>query len=268
MRYFYMVICGLGCWLARPAQAQEVASESPLTTDSVRYEPALETRWVSSQTDSTGACTEVLHWAESAALVRVFYPSGHLKEYVPYGDVDRGSKHGLATTWYDSGQLQSRQIFWQGQRADTLYVYYETGALKRKSSYLAGNEQIGRCYDPSGLPVAYFPYEQLPLYPGGAAQLTKEITKALRLPRQVQGSVFLEPLRVDVMLQIGEDGSIQRPQVARSSGLAVFDQAVLTAVAKLTRRFSPGRREERLVSCAYYLPVQLIGGSMFRSRTN
>jgi protein TonB len=266
MRYFYMVICGLSGWLARPAQAQEVAGEGSPATDSVRYEKALETRSVNSQTDSAGTCTEVLRWGESAGLVRVFYPSGHLKEYVPYADLATGRQHGLATTWFDSGQLQTKQIFWLGQRTDTLCVYYETGALKRKTSYVAGNEQIGQCYDPSGQPVAYFPYEQLPLYPGGAAQLTKEITKAIRLPHPVPVSAFLGPLRVDVMLQIAEDGSIRMPRVAHSSGLVAFDQAVLTAIAKLTRRFSPGRRDERFVSCAYYIPVQLTVASGYRGR--
>jgi protein TonB len=256
MRYFYVIIGWLlGC-ISFSAHAQTPASEGLATADSVWYE-ATEKLRVNSKIDTTGSCTEVLAWGEASGLARVFYPSGHLKEYMPYGDLATGQRHGLATTWFDSGQLQTRQTFWQGQRTDTLYVYYETGALKRKTEYVAGNERLGGCFDPDGQPVAYFPYEQSPLYPGGLAQLTKEITRELRLPMQLPVLAFLDQLQVNVMLQIAEDGRIKEAQVVRSSQLAVFDQAVLVAISKLNRRFSPAHRDGQLVSYAYYLPVQL-----------
>ena len=256
MRYFYVVICGLGSLAGGPAYAQMLASEGQLATDSARYEAALDTRRVSSQTDSTGTCTEVLHWEEAMGLVRVFYSSGHLKEYVPYHSLATGGRHGLVTTWYDSGQLETQQPYEQGQRTGTLRVYYDTGALKRETQFVNGNELPGSCFDPSGQPVAYFPYEQLPLYPGGDAQLSKEINKALRLPSQLTRWVSDEPLLVDVEFRVAEDGSIQAPRVAHSSWVPGLDQAVLAAVAKLKRRFTPARRDGRTVVCAYHLPVK------------
>ncbi|GAA4498689.1 hypothetical protein GCM10023172_16120 [Hymenobacter ginsengisoli] len=261
MRYLSVVVCGLSGWLARPAQAQEVAvGPASTAADSVWYEAA-DTRRVYSQTDSAGTCTEVLILDNANSLQRVFYPSGHLKEYAPYSDWATASRHGLVTTWFDNGQLQSRQLFMQGQRTGALSVYYETGALKRQTDFVAGNEQIGTCFDPEGRPVAYFPYEQLPLYPGGMAQLGKEITKALRLPQQISEvtpSVFFGPRLVDVLLYIAEDGSIQTARVVRSSLPAIFDKAVLAAIAKLSRRFSPARRDGQLVPSNYYLPISLV----------
>jgi protein TonB len=257
MRCFYLITAGLVSGLAWSAAAQELPSELTLATDSVSYYPGVDTLRVNSQTDSVGTCVEVLRWGASAGLARLFYSSGHLKEYMPYSDVDRGLANGLATSWFDSGQLHTRQVYTQGRRTGTLSVYYETGALKRQVDYVAGTEQIGSCFDPEGKPVAYFPYEQLPLYPGGEAQLTKEIFKELRLPSQLPLVAYVRPLQVEVMLRIAEDGSISTPLVARSSVLKAFDQAVLTAISKLSRRFSPGRRDGQLVVCNYYLPVQL-----------
>jgi len=258
MNYFYVVLVGMASGLSPAiARAQEPAVGTAPPADSVWYDVAAEQRHVSSQTDSVGACAEVLSWGESTGLVRIFYPSGRLKEYVPYGDLLTGQRHGLATTWFESGQLQTRQVFENGQRTGTLSVYYETGALKRQVDYVAGIEQIGACYNPGGQPMAYYPYEQLPLYPGGPAQLTKEITKALRLPRRLPLEAYFGPLQVEVLLQIAEDGSIRAPRVARSSRLVVFDQAVLTAISRLSRRFTPGRRDGQLVACAYYLPIRL-----------
>ena len=259
MNYFYVVLVGMTSGLSMTtARAQEQAAAPASPADSVWYDAGVELRHVSSQTDSVGTCAEILSWGDATGLVRTFYPSGHLKEYVPYGDLTTGQRHGLATTWFENGQLQTRQVFAQGQRTGTLSVYYETGALKRQVDYVAGVEQLGACYDPEGRPVAYYPYEQLPLYPGGAAQLTKEITKALRLPRRLPLEAYLGTLQVEVLLQIAEDGSIRAPRVARSSRLVVFDQAVLTAIARLSRRFTPGRRDGQLVACAYYLPIRML----------
>jgi protein TonB len=267
MRYLYVVMCGLSSLLACPALAQQLAGEPTAAIDSVWHDASADNRRrVSSQSDSTGACTEVLRWSESAALVRVFYPSGHLKEYVPYGDLATGSQHGVVTTWFDTGQLQTHQPYLNGQRNGTLRVYYATGALKRETQYVNGNELPGSCFDPTGQPLAYFPYEQLPLYPGGETQLSKEINKALHLPQRLPALSLVEPLLVDVEFQVSEDGSIKAPRVALSSHVPALDQAVLAAVAKLTRAFTPARRDGRIVTCSYHLPVQFKATSSYQAR--
>lgn len=252
MRYLYALISGLS------AGASAAYGQAP--ADSTHYELAVDERRVSSETDSTGACLEVLHWQQATGVVRTFYPSGRLKEYVPYGDLAMGQRHGLVTSWFASGQLNTLQTYYQGQRTGELVMYYENGALKRRTEYSAGNEMLGNCFDADGQPIAYFPYEQLPLYPGGQAQLSKEVSQALRLPRmpyQLPLEALMGPLQVEVVFQVAEDGSIQAPRVTRSSRVQVLDQAVLTAIAKLTRRFRPARRDGQLVACAYYLPVQV-----------
>jgi len=263
MRYFYVIILGVSTWAGPPARAQ--APVATMAPDSGQYQVGADSRQVSSQTDSAGTCTEVLRWGELDGLVRVFYPSGRLKEYVPYSDLAAGLQHGVASSWFDNGQLGARQPYYQGQRTGTLTLYYESGVLKRTTEYVAGNEMLGRCFDEAGQSVAYFPYEQLPLYPGGQAQLTKEITKALRLPRHLPAAVFFEPRLVDIAFQVAEDGSIRAPRVAHSSRLPELDQAVLRAFAQLTRRFTPARRDGQLVPCTYHLPVEFKRPATFRN---
>ncbi len=260
MRYFYVMICGLGSGLAAHAQqAAAPAAPSSLAPDSAWYEAADERR-VSSSIDSVGACTEVLRWENDQGLLRVFYPSGHLREYSSFGSLEAGARHGTVSTWFDNGQMQTLQAYEQGRRTGPLLVYYENGALKRRTDYVAGNELPGSCFDEAGVPVAYFPYEQLPLYPGGQAQLVKEITGALRLPRRATDYLLWEPRVVGIEFQVKEDGRIVAPRVARSSQVPDLDGAVLATVARLTKRFSPGRRDGRQVAYTFYLPVQLQGG--------
>ena len=254
MRYLYVTILGL---VARAAQAQLPADSLAPVADSSRYEASFDQRRVVSCTDSSGICTEQLQWGEPSGLVRVYYPSGHLKEYVAYADLARSCRWGVATSWYDNGQLSAWQAYQEGQRHGPLLLYYESGLLKRRTEYVAGNELPGNCYSADGQAIAYFPYEQLPLYPGGHTQLTKEINKTLRLPRQLPFFYYGQHCLVDVAIQIAEDGSIQNPQVAVSSRMPELDNAVLAAVARLSKRFNPGKRDGLLVRCVYHLPVEL-----------
>lgn len=263
MRCLYVTILGLA---VRAAQAQLPADSCALRADSGRYEAALDKRRVSSSTDSMGTCTEEMQWGEPNGLVRVYYPSGHLREYVSFADLARGYRWGVATTWYDNGQLGAWQAYQEGQRHGPLLLYYESGSLKRRTDFVAGNELPGNCYDAQGQAVAYFPYEQLPLYPGGHTQLSREINKALRLPHLLPAFAYGEHCLVDVVIQVAEDGSIQSPRVAGSSHVPDLDQAVLAAVAKLSKRFHPGMRDGLLVRCVYHLPVQLTAPNLATRR--
>jgi protein TonB len=250
MRYLYTGICGLLSYLAHgQSMTDTLGYEQPQTAEHM-------TRHIASQTDSMGQCVEILTWGEAGGLMRTYYASGRLKEYVPYANLAAGQVHGLATTWYEDGQLSSMQPYLGGQRDGSLVLYYENGQLKRQTRYEAGAELPGQCFDAKGQPVAYFPYEQLPLYPGGQAQLAKEINKALRWPREVLPLVGqLQPV-VGISFLVDKDGSIQCPKVAVSSEVPAIDHAVLATIAKLTRRFTPARRDGQVVQSNYYLPIR------------
>jgi protein TonB len=251
MRYLYVIVLGL---LAQAAYGQTSAETLP--ADSARYQLATDGRRVNSVIDSLGRCTEALYLEEERGLVREFYPSGRLRAYVPYASLANGVRHGLATTWYENGQLITQEVYLANKREGAMLLFYETGQLKRATQYVAGNELPGSCFGPQGEPVAYFPYEQLPLYPGGYGQLTKEITSALRVPRHVETLAFYTAASVDVSFWVKEDGSIQDPQVTASSHVPALDQAALAAVNKLAKRFYPGKLDGQVVPYRYHLPIQ------------
>jgi protein TonB len=263
MRYFYVIICGLSSSIGVYAQeGPALTTPSQLASDSAWYEATATKHHVSSAVDSAGICTELLQWEDSSGLLRLFYPSGHLQEYSPCDNIATGRRHGNVTTWFDNGQLHTQQVYEQGRRTGPLLVYYENGGLKRRTEFLNGNELPGNCFDKTGAPVAYFPYERLPLYPGGYTQLLKDIEDALRLPRQLVALLSLETRMrearvVEIEFCIREDGQIWAPRVARSSQVSALDEAVLATIKQLTKRFSPGQRDGQLVVYTCYLPVQL-----------
>ena len=84
-----------------------------------------------------------------------------------------GIRFGTLTTWYEDGQMCTKEDYVRGVRHGDLLTYYPDGTLKRREHYENGFCGIGNCYGPDGNPVPYFAYEQLPLYPGGEAELVK-----------------------------------------------------------------------------------------------
>ncbi|MFD1470378.1 energy transducer TonB [Hymenobacter caeli] len=216
------------------------------------------------------------HWAEVArydsvrAVVRRYYAAGALQEYTPYLDLPRGVVHGTRTTWYENGQLRTKEEYVGGQRQGELLAYYPDGTLKRRDTFAAGQNLPGACYDPEGRPVPYFPFEQPPLYPGGALLLYHDVTRRVRPSsaemRQFAGYGFAGlpadgaaadrwPVgEIDVAFTVTERGEVADPYVARSTA-PWLDEKVLAAVRGITKRFRPGVRDGQLVRTSCRVPV-------------
>lgn len=248
MRILYS-LAGLAAGLAGfAAQAQQAP-------DSLMTQPAPAHYQVSSALDSLGQCTEVLSWGTPAALVRVFYPTGQLRSYVPFTNLALGLRHGLSSSWFANGQAASLEPFEEGHRHGEVVCYDEKGRLRRRASFRAGTELYGASYDAAGQPLPYFPFEQPPLYPGGMAQLSKEIHQRLRWPRQAS-PLLLTSIVVKVSVLINTDGQLSAPQVDVPSREPALDQAVLQAVQQLSRAWQPGRLNGELAAFRYRLPIE------------
>jgi protein TonB len=243
------------------SQAQEQPADSPVSVSSyftADFQPT-------SAQDSTAYCAETTFYNGPRGVTRVYYPSGRLKQYIPFANVARQVKHGTATTWYEDGQLCIKEAYLNGVRTSELVTYYPDGTLKRQEQYENGHCGIGRCYDPDGRPVPYFVYEQLPLYPGGDAQLLKELERGARLTPREMNSMSTEgrwPLpagqevrrEVDVQLAVAADGRITGAQVVQSTS-RMLSAAALRAVGKLRRQFVPGQRDGQRMNSYLTVPV-------------
>ena len=216
--------------------------------------------------DSTAYCAETTFRDSLSGVVRVYYPSGHLKQYTPYANVHRRVVHGTRSTWYEDGQMRSKEDYLAGVRSGELRTFYPDGALKRSERYTNGLCGVGTCYAPNGAPVPYFAYEQLPLYPGGEAQLLKELGRAVRLNQQEVTAMRHETSRVqdlarygwqrqvDVELAVAPDGRITNARIVGSTA-HFLNSAALRAVARLQRQFVPGRRDGQVMLSYLTVPV-------------
>ena len=239
-----------------PAQARLTPSAIFFSQDFKATDPA----------DSTAYCAETTFRDSLSGVMRVYYPSGYLKQYIPYANVYRRMLHGTFSTWYEDGQMRSKEEYLGGVRNGDLLTYYPDGTLKRRERYEKGLCGVGRCYGPTGAPVPYFAYEQLPLYPGGEAQLLKELERAVRLNSQEVAAMRRESGRVlnlarygwkrqvDVELAVAPDGRIASARIINSTAF-FLDNAALRAVDKLKRQFVPGRRDGQATLSYLTVPV-------------
>jgi protein TonB len=221
---------------------------------------------VTTQFDTTAYCAETTFRDSLSGVTRVYYSSGALRQYIPYSNAFRQLVHGTLTTWYEDGRMCTKEDYYGGVRHGDLLTYYPDGTLKRRDHYEKGLCGIGNCYAPNGASVPYFIYEQLPLYPGGDAQLTKELTRAVRLNAHEISAMRRESAHyarlpssglkreVDVELLVNEDGRIAHAKVVQSSAYFLND-AALRAVAALKRQFVPARRDGQFVKSHYIVPV-------------
>lgn len=231
--------------------------------------------------DSAAYRVETLRTDSSRAVVRRYAATGALQAYTPYLDLGRGVVHGTRTTWYEDGRLCTKEEYLGGRRQGELLAYYPDGTLKRRDRFVADQNMLGACYGPDGRPVPYFPYEQPPLYPGGALVLYHDVTRRVRptatemrrfdtsglllwdgaygaargaaLPAAA-GAARRPVGQIDVVFTITERGEVADPYVARSSA-PWLNEKVLAAVRGLTKRFLPGQRDGQTVRATCHVPV-------------
>ncbi|GAB3726756.1 hypothetical protein GCM10027594_08570 [Hymenobacter agri] len=251
----YALILSAGARAQAPAPPARVL---PATFCTIDFQPA-------AATDSAAFCVETTLRDSASGVMRVFYPSGRLRQYVPFKDVYRGIRYGTVTTWYENGQLAAREEYVQGIRHGELLTYYPDGRLKRRDHYKQGVCGIGSCYAPNGQPVPYFSYEQLPLYPGGKEQLIKELNKAVRFNRReyqalrqdsekIQVNMLGVPQHVEVELVISPEGRIAEARIVNSPA-DYLSAPALRAVAAIRRPFVPAHRDGQARAASLVVPI-------------
>ncbi|MDB5234107.1 MAG: hypothetical protein JWR44_1100 [Hymenobacter sp.] len=216
--------------------------------------------------DSTTFCAETTFRDSLYGVTRVYYPSGQLRQYIPYADVRRLLLYGTLSTWYEDGRMRSKEDYVAGQRDGELLTFYPDGTPKRREQYKAGRGSVGTCYGPDGAQVPFFAYEQLPLYPGGQEQLTRELARGVRLNSKEAEAMRRESARqlargaqswkrkVYVELVVTEEGRVTNAQVVQSNA-PFLNGAALRSATMLKRQFLPARRDGEVVRSHYTVPV-------------
>ncbi|GAB3846836.1 hypothetical protein GCM10028822_07410 [Hymenobacter terrigena] len=198
------------------------------------------------------------HWLEYvyrdslSGTIRQYSAAGKLQESTPYADMAHLIKLGPKTTFYDNGNVRSKEDFVAAKRNGEFVVYYPEGQVKRRETYVADVRQTGECFAEDGSTVPFYEYTRMPSYKGGGTdKMTRAIAANVRYPdealrNQIQGRVF-------VAFEVGLNGEVANAKVVKGLGYGL-DEAALNAVKKLTG-FVPGQLDGVPVAVSFTLPV-------------
>jgi protein TonB len=211
--------------------------------------------------------TETTYRDSVSGTMREYYlPSGKLKEYTPYANIQRKQRHGTSSQYYESGQLHQQVTYQAGKMVGDLVTYYPDGTLKRRDHHAAGQPVAGECFGADGQPRAYFPYEKKPVYTegiGDQAALMNAVMRNTRYPKEaLRNRVYGI---VKILFIVDKHGLVQhiRPDEKTNMELVpeklvpyyrLLQEAAMASVRQL-KSFQPGQQDGEPVPVSYSVPV-------------
>ncbi|PJJ60533.1 energy transducer TonB [Hymenobacter chitinivorans] len=196
---------------------------------------------------------------------RHYNAAGKLERITPYAVMDV-LKLGPETTYYDTGQLHTKDDYVGSKRNGEFVVYYPDSKVRRREIYVDDKRQSGECYAPDGSMVPFYEYRTMPLFKGasmsekaGMNKVLAAVAATLQYPasalrNQTQGQVF-------VTLTVGPAGEVTGVSLAKSVS-PDLDAAAIAAVKRLPA-FTPGHVDGVNTGFAFILPINfaITGGS-------
>lgn len=198
--------------------------------------------------------------------VREYYlPSGKLRSYVFYANLRKRFRHGTATYFYESGQLQRKENYVAGNMEGERVTYYPDGTLKRRDHIVPGQPITGECFGPDGKPVAYYPFETMPVYSQGDGSKQAVVHDVMTNTRYPQDALRQRVYGiVKIRFIVDKEGKVQDVYPEKVPEGAVppnlmdayqqLQEAALVAVRKL-KPFTPGKQDGEPVAVSYTVPL-------------
>jgi protein TonB len=209
---------------------------------------------------------ETTHTDSVGGKVRVFYPSGKLRSYTPYLHIRRHIRHGRCLTYYESGQLHVQDDIVGNKREGEFLVFYPDGKPRRREQYVAGQRTAGECFGPDGQPVAFFEYEQKPVYPVGDGDFRAIVTaiqQRIRYPKEALRYHLAGTIKVKFVVDVS--GSVRDASIIGGVDETKFEGPTLAAVREMEamvlqavqslEQFRPGQQDGENVAVTYTAPI-------------
>ncbi|MDD2799054.1 MAG: TonB family protein [Bacteroidales bacterium] len=154
--------------------------------------------------------------------------------------------------WFENGDIRLKAFYTDGQLNGDFCTYWPNGKQRRKDVFEKGELTDGNCYDSLGVKLnTYFPYETMPMFPGGDSKLMQYIGTSIRYPvsaaeRCIQG-------RVIIQFYVEKDGSISDIRIVRKLDPALDLEAF--RVVNSMPNWIPGKLEGENVRVKFTLPI-------------
>jgi protein TonB len=195
--------------------------------------------------------------SKKGGLVNDYFLTGKLARSTAYANVDKQLKDGISERWDEQGQLRLHREYTDGQPSGELRTYYANGQLRRREHYAKGQRLDGECFGPDGSPLAFTPYETLPVYSEGDGSLATVIQVASRDFRYP-----VEALRAGLTGQVvagftvTEQGEVTNIHIIKPLSSAV-DLEALRAMRRIRSFTTPAQLDGEPTSMEFTVPFNL-----------
>jgi protein TonB len=180
--------------------------------------------------------------------VRVYNGAGKLKTITPYAHMDGGVRLGPETSYYETGELHTKNDYVGNKRNGEFVVYFKDGKVKRRERYQNDVRITGECFDHESQPAVCTEYEVMPTYKGGGfPEMVKAIQMSVKYPhdalmKQIEGKVFFT-------FVVGINGEIQEIRVTK--GLSPSLDAEVVRSVRALRGVTHGMQDGEPVPVAF-----------------
>ncbi len=154
--------------------------------------------------------------------------------------------------WFENGGLQLKAFYKDGQLNGEFITYWPNGKLRRKDVYDNGKLVTGNCFDSIGNNLnEYFPYETMPMFPGGDKKLFAYLLNEVKYPEGALESDIRG--RVITQFYVDTDGSVTDIRIVESLNY-YLDLEAYRVISSMPI-WIPGTIEGEKVRVKFILPI-------------
>jgi protein TonB len=168
-----------------------------------------------------------------------------------YSDINNEIRSGVSKHYNPDGSLKLEITYSNNKMEGRLRTYYSNGQLKRDELFENNLPVEGKCYGKTGNDTTYFPYMQLPSYPGGESALNKFIMESITVPNKLIKKKNAGIVRIQFV--VDEKGNVRDAEVVKSVH-PKLDKLALDAVNNMPR-WNCGIFDGEPAAVYYTLPV-------------
>jgi TonB family protein len=163
-----------------------------------------------------------------------WYSSGEPEAYQEFRN---GLLNGEYISWRKDGNPKIHASYYNGEKHGNFRSFYPGGQMIRDDYFENGVLIEGRCYSEQGEPVEYFPYVQMPEFPGGQEALHRFIRREMKYPQEarkkgLEGSVI-------ILLTIDNEGYVRSSIVMKGDHKLFNEEAI--RISRIFPRWTPGK---------------------------
>lgn len=190
--------------------------------------------------------------SKKGVVKREYYMNHSPKRITTFSNYKKNQKHGIDSSFYESGALRSIITFRKGKENGIHLAFYPNGNLQKRATYKAGNLISGEAFTVDGTDTAYTDLLLYASFPGGLDSLALFMKNNTVYPtesrRKRKEGIAMVNFVVD------QYGTINNIRIIKSVAPDIDEECL--RVVRLMPQWTPGTYDGDPIAVGYNLPFR------------